>query len=66
MHILENIPHLVQTLLLSAATEVSLGLLPAPTTPQPPVGYLELLEFAVKGKLLQVSNCAKLLHIGTI
>ena len=57
MHILENIPHLVETLLTSAAMEVRLGLLPAHTPSHPPVGYLKLLEFAAKGKLLQVSNC---------
>ena len=54
MHILENIPHLVSTLLLSAAMDGSLGLLPAPTTPQLPVECLKLLEFAAKGELLQV------------
>ena len=57
MHILENIPHLVSTLLISAAMDGSLGLLPA-HTPQLPVEYLKLLEFAAKGKLLQVSNYA--------
>ena len=65
MHTLENITHLVQTLLLSSAMDGSLGLLPAHTPPQPPVGDLKL-EFAAKGKLLQVSNCVKLLHISTI
>ena len=53
MHILENIPHLVSTLLTSAAMDGSLGLLPA-HTPQLPVEFLKLLEFAAKGKQLQV------------
>ena len=55
MHILENILHLVSTLLHSAAMEVSLGLLPA-HIPQLPVECLKLLEFAAKGKLLQVKK----------
>ena len=57
MHTLENIPHLVSTSLTSTAMEVSLDWLTAHTPPQPPVEYHDLLEFAAKGKLLQVSNC---------
>ena len=57
MHTLESTPHLVPTSLTSAAMEVSLDWFPAHTPPQPPVECLKVLEFAVKGKLLQVSNC---------
>ena len=60
MHTLESTPHLVATLLTSTAMEVSLGWLTA-VTPQLHVEYQMLLEFAAKGKLLQVSNWIQIL-----
>ena len=57
MHILENIPHLVSTLLTSTVMGMSLGSLTVHTLLQPHVECQMLLEFAAKGELLQVSNC---------
>ena len=54
MHALENIPHLVPTSLISAAMEMSRDSLTVHTPPQPHVECQMLLEFAAKGKLLQV------------
>ena len=52
--ILENIPHLVQISPPFNALEMNLDWLIADTLTQPHVEYLVLLEFAAKGRLLQV------------
>ena len=59
MHTLENTPHLVPTSFTSTVMGMSLDSLTV-HTPQPHVVRQMLLEFAAKGKLLQVSNCVEL------
>ena len=54
MHTLESTPHLVPTSLTSTVMGMSLDSLTVDTPPQPHVVHQMLLEFAAKGKLLQV------------
>ena len=55
MHTLESTPHLVPTSLTSTVMGMSLDSLTV-HTPQPHVVHHMLLEFAAKGKLLQVCS----------
>ena len=59
-HTLESPPHMVPTSLTSPVMGMSLDSLTVDTPPQPHVVHQMLLEFAAKGKLLQVSNCVQL------
>jgi len=54
MHTLESTLHLVPTSLTSSVMEMSLDSLTVHTPTQPHVVHHMLLEFAAKGKLLQV------------
>ena len=54
MHTLESTPHLVPTSLTSSVMGMSLDSLTVHTPTQPHVVRQMLLEFAAKGKLLQV------------
>ena len=58
-HTLENTPHLVPTSVTSSVMGMSLDSLTVHTPQQPHVVHHMSLEFAAKGRQLQVSNCVQ-------